>query len=79
MSKVPCQTQGMKIKKLRLRPALDEIIGHFGQVQLVKKYDGQHELVGGTEDQRRRVRQWCDQFASFLVFVDGIEEVVVVA
>ena len=67
----------MKIKKFRLRPALDEIIGHFGHVQLVRKYDGRHELLGGTEDERLRVRQWCDRFASFLVFIE-IEEVVVV-
>ena len=69
-----CQNRGMKIKKsYSLKLAPDEIIGHFGKVQLVRKHDGRHELVGGTEDERQRVRQWCDRFASFLDFVERVE------
>lgn len=76
MSMAPCQTQGMKMKKqYRLRLAPDEIIGHFGQVQLIRQHDGQHVLLGGTEEERRGVRQWCSQFASFLVFVEQVEVV----
>ena len=73
-----CQNRGMKIKKsYRLRLAPDEIIGHFGKVQLVRKHDGRHELVGGTEDERLKVMKWCRRFASFLVFVE-VGEVVMV-
>ena len=66
-------------KTLRLRWAPDEIIGHFGKVQLVQKHDGRHVLLGGTEEQRQGVRQWCDQYASYLVWVELGEEVGVVA
>ena len=69
----------MKIKKsYRLRLAPDEIVGHFGKVQLVRKHDGRHVLVGATENERLKVRQWCNRWASFLVFVERVEEVVVV-
>jgi hypothetical protein len=70
----------MKIKKsYRLRLAPDEIIGHFGKVQLVRKHDGRHVLLGGEEDERLKVRQWCDRFAPFLEFVEAVQVVVVAA
>ncbi len=32
-------------------------------VRLVRRYDGCHELIGGTEEERDRVRGWCKRFA----------------
>jgi hypothetical protein len=69
MSDVPCQNGGMRNKKsYKVILAPDEIIGHFGRVQLVKTADGSHRLVGGTMEQRAAVRKWCERFAIFVVF-----------
>ncbi len=66
----------MRMKKpYRFRLAPDEIVGHFGKVRLVRKHDGRHVLRGGTREQRLSVRQWCDQYASFLVWVEPVEVV----
>ena len=69
MSDVPCQNGGMRNKKsYKVVFVPDEIIGHFGRVQLVKTADGSHRLAGGTMEQRAVVRKWCERFATFLVF-----------
>lgn len=71
MSKVPCQTVGMRIKKpKKVVLAPPETVGQFGEVRLVRKSDGQHELVGGTMEKRAIVRAWCARFATFVVFAE---------
>jgi hypothetical protein len=56
----------------------DEIIARFGQVRLVRKQDGRHELRGGTVMERVRARLWCLEFAPFVGFDDVPERVEVV-
>jgi len=64
----------MRIKKsYKVHSAPDEIIGHFGQVRLVRKADGKHELVGGTMEAQATVRNWCGLYAPFVVFAEPAE------
>jgi len=70
----------MRIKKsYEVHTAPDEIIGHFGQVRLVRKSDGKHELVGGTTEAQASVRKWCGLNAPFVVFAEPAEHEVVLA
>ena len=65
----------MRIKKsYEIHPAPDEIVGHLGQVQLVRKADGKHELVGDTAKAQAMVRNWCAGYAPFLEFVGEAED-----
>jgi hypothetical protein len=70
LSNPPRQTSRMrnKIKAVMLHPAPDEIVGHFGSAQLVRKPDGKHTLVGGAQREQSIVRNWCECFAPFIVF-----------
>ena len=61
----------MRIKKsYEVHLAPNEIIGHFGQVRLVKKGNEKHELVGGTVNAQAAVRTWCGFYASFIIFAE---------
>lgn len=68
----------MKIKKsYEIHPARDQIVGHLGQVQLIRKVDGKHQLVGGTKKAQAMVRYWCAVNAPFLEFVGEADDEVV--
>jgi len=68
----------MRIKKsYKVHAAPDEIIGHFGQVRLVRKAAGKHKLVGGTTEAQATVRKWCSIYAPFVVFVEPAKHEVV--
>ncbi len=43
-------------------------IARFGQATLVKHFNGQHELIGGTPADRAAAREWCSLFAPEVVF-----------
>ena len=76
LSKVSCQTVGMRIKKrCKIPPIPDETIGQFGPVRLVRKWGEVHELVGGNKWERCLVRIWCVAYAPFLVFAQPWEVV----
>jgi hypothetical protein len=57
-----------KIKAVNLHPVPDEIVGYFGKTQLVRKPDGKHMRVGGTKREQSFVRNWCKQYAPFIIF-----------
>jgi hypothetical protein len=65
----------MKLKtpaELKLHKA-NETIGFFRSTQIVRRFDGLHELQGGTQDDRSVIHAWCSQFATDLVFADSSE------
>ena len=64
--------------RLRFWQAPDEIIARFGQVKLVRKHDGRHELRGGTVLDRIKARLWCLEYAPFVGFDEVPERVEVV-
>ena len=43
-------------------------VARFGPARLIRKPDGRHELIGGTEDHRATAREWCSLFAPEIVF-----------
>jgi hypothetical protein len=77
MSRVPCHTVGMNMKKLmgigsnanlinlNFGPRL---IAMFGTARLVRQPDGRHELLGGTAADCTAAREWCSLFAPEVVF-----------
>ncbi len=77
MSDLPCHAGRMKIKKsVRFQvssfslfhDAGRRLIAAFGTARLVKKFDGRHELIGGTADDHVAAREWCSLFAHEVVF-----------
>jgi hypothetical protein len=65
---------GMRIKKsYEIHTASDEIVGHFGQVRLVRKADGKYELVGGTTGAQTMVRNWCGLYAPFVLSLNWLK------
>ena len=44
------------------------VIATFGAARLIRKPNGQHELVGGTRDNHADALQWCSMFHHDLVF-----------
>lgn len=45
-----------------------QVIAGFGVACLVKKPDGNIELIGGTADDHADAREWCSLFAPETVF-----------
>lgn len=39
-----------------------EEIASFGGALLLKHLDGRFEIVGGTEEERKRAKEWCSMF-----------------
>lgn len=67
-----CHAHGVKHTKginLHLRKT-HETIGFFGRAKLIRRMDGCHELIGGTDDDRAIAREWCSLFAHEIVFAE---------
>jgi hypothetical protein len=45
-----------------------EIVAVFGQARLVRRIDGRHELIGGSQADHFAAREWCSLFQHELVF-----------
>ena len=56
----------------------NELVGWFGAVQVIRRWDRKHDLIGGSESEQRLVRAWCERNASFLEFAEPGEEIVLV-
>jgi len=77
MSRVPCQTVPMNMKKLmgigshanlvnfNFGPRL---VATFGTARLVRLPEGRHELQGGSAADCSAAREWCSLFAPEVVF-----------
>ncbi len=52
----------------------NETLGFFGRAQLVRRFDGHHELTGGTLNERAIAREWCLRFAPEVVFAEPGQE-----
>lgn len=70
---------GMKLKiliKRILGPLKDQpkTIRQFGQARLVKRTNGQHELVGGSDADRAAAFEWVSLFAHEIVFTHFFRE-----
>jgi hypothetical protein len=45
-----------------------KILNRFGNARLIKRPDGKHELVGGSENNFTEAREWVSLFAHEVVF-----------
>jgi hypothetical protein len=50
-----------------------EIIGFFRRTQLVRRFDGLHEIKGGTRKDQTLIRNWCAVNAPEIIFADEME------
>ena len=53
----------MKLKNLIPLRYRTKLIQQFGQAKLVKLPNGQHELIGGTDQDRTTAFEWASLFA----------------
>jgi hypothetical protein len=58
----------MKLKNLIPLRYRTKLIRQFGQAKLVKLPNGQHELIGGTDQDRTAAFEWASLFAHEIVF-----------
>ena len=58
----------MKLKNLIPLRYRTKLIQQFGQAKLVKLPNGQHELIGGTDQDRTAAFEWASLFAHEIVF-----------
>ena len=52
-----------------------KLIRQFGQPKLAKLPNGQHELIGGTDQDRTSAYEWASLFAHEIVFTHFLREV----
>jgi hypothetical protein len=75
LSGLTCHTQGMKNSKtVKLPTPPDLTIGQFGNVRLLRDRNGKHYVAGGSEMERRIVKNWCKRLAPFLDFKEPCNE-----
>ena len=82
MSKVPRQTDPMRIDqsiRFGFRSVPGKTIAKFGPVMLVQYPDGRYALIGGQANERAMVRDWCRQYATFVVFEPPIDRIQVIS
>ena len=81
MSDPLCQNRGMKIKKYHWfsLEKTSETLAFFGKAKLIRKFDGRHELIGGTAEDRTTAREWCSLFAPEVVFNDSSQREIALA
>ena len=58
----------MKLKNLIPLRYRTKLIRQFGEAKLVKLPNGQHELIGGTYQDRTTAFEWASLFAHEIVF-----------
>jgi len=64
----------MKLKNLIPLRYRTTLIRQFGQAKLVKLPNGQHELIGGTDQDRTAAFEWASLFAHEIVFTHYLRE-----
>jgi hypothetical protein len=58
----------MKLKNIIPQRQHKQLIRQFGQAKLVKLSNGQHELLGGSDNDRSAAFEWSSLFAHEIVF-----------
>jgi hypothetical protein len=61
-------------KAFKISTPPDLTIGQFGKVKLLQNREGKHYLAGGSEMERRIVKDWCRRAAPFLDFAEQLDE-----
>jgi hypothetical protein len=58
----------MKLNHLFQKRNRSQVIQQFGDAKLVRRPNGQHELLGGTDADRIAAYEWTSLFAHEIVF-----------
>lgn len=58
----------MKLKNTIPQRYRSQVVRQFGAAKLIRRTNGQHELVGGTEADRADAFEWSSLFAHEIVF-----------
>ena len=58
----------MKLKNLIPQRYRKQVIRQFGEAKLLKLPNGQHELIGGSDNDRTAAFEWASLFAHEIVF-----------
>lgn len=58
----------MKLKNLIPERYRTKLIRQFGTARLIRRANGQHELIGGTAEDRNAAFEWVALFAHEIVF-----------
>ncbi len=58
----------MKLKHLFPQRYRSQVVRQFGDPQLIRQPNGQHELLGGTDTDRAAAFEWTSLFAHEIVF-----------
>ena len=58
----------MKLNNLIPKRYRNSVIQQFGGAKLIRKPNGQHELIGGTDTDRTAAFEWTSLFAHEIVF-----------
>jgi len=58
----------MKLKNLIPQSYRSQVVRQFGDAKLIRRPDGQHELIGGTDADRADAHEWASLFAHEIVF-----------
>ena len=58
----------MKLINLIPQRYRNHIVRQFGDAKLIRRPNGQHELVGGTDADRAAAYEWTSLFAHEIVF-----------
>jgi hypothetical protein len=59
---------GMKLKNIIPQRYRSQVIRRFGNAKLLRRPNGQHELIGGTDADRADAFEWSSLFAHEIVF-----------
>ncbi len=64
----------MKLKHLFPQRCCRRVSRQFGDAQLIRQPNGQHELLGGTDADRAAAFEWTSLFAHEIVFTHFFRE-----
>ena len=64
----------MKLKNLIPLRYRTKLIRQFGKAKLIKLPNGQHELIGGSDNDRTAAFEWASLFAHEIVFTHFYRE-----
>jgi hypothetical protein len=64
----------MKLNHLIPQRRRQQIVRQFGAAKLLRRTDGQHELIGGTDADRQEAFEWVSLFAHEIVFTHFYRE-----
>jgi hypothetical protein len=65
-----CPTSTVTLRRMKLNCVINtgKIVNRFGNAFLIKRADGKHELVGGSDRDFTEAKEWVSLFAHDIVF-----------